>query len=171
MTGIGQESVVERARRVLEPILVRDGYELVEVEWIRGAGRFTLRVFIDKPSGVDVDDCQVVSRIIEPVLDVEDFIEPAYDLEVSSPGLDRPLRKPEHFARYAGQRVHVKTYGPVPGTAAGSPPRKNWTGALRGFEDGAVVVDVDGVLHRIPHDQIAKANLEYDVEADLRRKD
>ena len=171
MTGVGQESVVERARSTLEPVLVRDGYELVEVEWVRGGGRFTLRVFIDKPGGVNIDDCQAVSRTIEPILDVEDFLEPAYDLEVSSPGLDRPLRTPEHFARYAGQRVHVKAYGPVPGTAEGSPPRKNWTGALRGYEGGAVLVDVDGVLHRIPHDQIAKAHLEFDVEADLRRKD
>jgi ribosome maturation factor RimP len=171
MTGVGQEPVVERARRTLEPVLARDGYELVEVEWVRGGGRFTLRVFIDKPGGVNIDDCQLVSRTIEPILDVEDFIEPAYDLEVSSPGLDRPLRTPEHFARYAGQRVHVKAYGPIAGTAAGSPPRKSWTGPLSGFSDGAVLVDVDGVLHRIPHDQIAKAHLEYDVEADLRRKD
>ncbi len=171
MTGVGQDSLVERARRTLEPVLVRDGYELVEVEWVRGAGRFTLRVFIDKPGGVNIDDCQVVSRTIEPILDVEDFIEPAYDLEVSSPGLDRPLRTPEHFARYAGQRVQVKAYGPIPGTAEGSPPRKSWTGTLRGYADGAVVVDVDGVPHRIPHDQIAKAHLEYDVDADLRRKD
>ncbi len=171
MTGIAQESVVERARRTLEPVLVRDGYELVEVEWVRGGGRFTLRVFIDRPGGVNVDDCQLVSRTIEPILDVEDFIEPAYDLEVSSPGLDRPLRTAEHFGRYAGQRVHVKAFGPVAGTAPGSTARKSWTGTLGGFTDGAVLVDVDGVLHRVPHDQIAKANLEYDVEADLRRKD
>jgi ribosome maturation factor RimP len=162
--------VVERARRTLEPVLARDGYELVEVEWVRGGGRFTLRVFIDKPGGVNIDDCQLVSRTVEPILDVEDFIEPSYDLEVSSPGLDRPLRTPEHFERYAGQRVHVKTYGPIPETAAGSPPRKNWSGTLHGFSDGTVQVDVDGVLHRIPHDQIAKAHLEFDVEADLRRK-
>jgi len=171
MTSIATEPIAERALRVLEPIVARDGFELVEVEWVRGAGRFTLRVFVDKAGGVNVDDCQLVSRTIEPILDVEDFIEPAYELEVSSPGLDRPLRKPEHFARYAGQRVHVKAYGPVPATAEGSPPRKNWTGKLQGFADGAVLVDVDGVLHRIPHDQIAKANLEYDAEADLRRKD
>jgi ribosome maturation factor RimP len=171
MTGIGQEPVVERARRTLEPVLVRDGYELVEVEWVRGGGRLTLRVFIDKPGGVNVDDCQLVSRTIEPILDVEDFIEPAYDLEVSSPGLDRPLRTPEHFSRYAGQRVQVKAFGPVAGTAPGSPARKSWTGALQGFSDGAVVVDVDGVQHRIPHAQIAKAHLELDIEADLRRKD
>lgn len=171
MTGIGEESVVERARRVLEPVLARDGYELVEVEWVRGGGRWTLRVFIDRPGGVNVDDCGLVSRTVDPILDAEDFIEPSYDLEVSSPGVERPLRTPEHFARYAGQRVHVKTYGPVAGTAEGSPPRRNWTGALRGFEGGAVLVDVDGALHRIPHDQIAKAHLEYDFEADLRRKD
>jgi ribosome maturation factor RimP len=171
MTGIGQDSVVERARRTLEPVLLRDGYELVEVEWVRGGGRFTLRVFIDKPGGVNIDDCQLVSRTIEPILDVEDFIEPAYDLEVSSPGLDRPLRTPEHFARYTGQRVHVKAYGPVAGTAEGSAPRKSWTGTLQGFADGAVLVDVDGVRHRVPLDQIAKAHLEYDAEADLRRKD
>src|SRR5512145_2837692 len=170
MTGIGQEPVVERVRRVLEPVLARDGYELVDVEWVRGGGRRTLRLFIDKPGGVDIEDCQLVSRTVDPILDVEDAIEPAYDLEVSSPGLDRPLRTPEHFQRYAGQRVHVKAYGPVAGTAEAAPPRKNWTGKLAGFEGGAVVVDVDGVPHRIPHDQIAKAHLEYDVEADLRRK-
>jgi ribosome maturation factor RimP len=171
MTGIGEQSIAEQARRLLEPVLERDGYELVEVEWARLAGRWTLRVFIDKTGGVGIDDCQAVSRTVEPILDVADFIEPAYDLEVSSPGLDRPLRKPKDFDRYAGQRVHVKAYGPVPGTAPGSPARKHWTGVLKGFRDGAVELDVDGVLHRVPHDQIAKANLEYDVEADLRRKD
>lgn len=171
MTGIGQEPVVDRARRVLEPVLARDGFELVDVEWARGGGRWTLRVYIDKPGGVGIEDCQLVSRTVEPILDVEDFIEPAYDLEVSSPGLDRPLRTPEHFRRWAGQRVLVKAYGPVAGTAEGSPARKSWTGALEGFTDGAVLVRVDGVLHRIPHDRIAKAHLEYDVDADLRRKD
>lgn len=171
MTGIAQDSVVERARGLLGPVLARDGYELVDVEWVRGGGRFTLRLFIDKPGGVGIEDCQLVTRTVDPILDVEDFIENAYDLEVSSPGLDRPLRTPEHFARWAGARVHVKAYGPVDGTAEGSPGRKNWTGTLRGFRDGAVEVEVDGVLHRIPHDRIAKARLEYDAAADLRRKD
>ncbi|GAO05468.1 ribosome maturation factor RimP [Anaeromyxobacter sp. PSR-1] len=171
MTGIGEQSIAEQVRSLLEPVLERDGYELVEVEWARLAGRWTLRVFIDKAGGVGIDDCQAVSKTVEPILDVADVIEPAYDLEVSSPGLDRPLRKPRDFDRYAGQRVHVKAYGPVAGTAPGSPARKHWTGVLKGFRDGAVELDVDGVLHRVPHDQIAKANLEYDVEGDLRRKD
>jgi len=171
MSGIAEENIAERARRLLEPVLGRDGYELVEVEWTQAGGRWTLRLFIDREGGVGIDDCQTVSRTVEPMLDVEDFISPAYDLEVSSPGLDRPLRTPEHFARYAGQRVLVKAYGPLAGTAPGSAPRKSWTGVLRGFADGNVEVDVDGTLHRIPHDRIAKAHLEYDVEADLRRKD
>jgi ribosome maturation factor RimP len=171
MSGIAEENIAEHARRLIEPVLVRDGYELVEVEWTRAGGRWTLRLYIDRAGGVGVDDCQAVSRTVEPMLDVEDFIEPAYDLEVSSPGLDRPLRKPEHFARYAGQRVVVKAYGPLEGTAPGSPARKSWTGLLRGFEEGHALVDVDGAVHRIPHDRIARAHLEYDVEVDLRRKD
>jgi ribosome maturation factor RimP len=171
MSGIAQIDIADRARSLLEPVLARDGYELVEVEWTRASGRWTLRLFIDRQGGVGIEDCQGVSRTVEPILDVEDFVDAAYDLEVSSPGLDRPLRKPEHFARYAGQRVVVKAFGPVPDTAPGSPGRKSWTGVLRGYADGRVVVDVDGVLHRIPHDRIAKAHLEYDVEADLHRKD
>ncbi len=171
MAGIAQESVAERARSVLEPVLARDGYELVEVEWLRQGSRWTLRLFVDKEGGVGIDDCQLVSRTVDPILDVEDFIEPAYELEVSSPGVDRPLRKREDFVRFAGQRAHLKAYGPIAGTSAGSPARKHWTGVLRGFEGGAVLVDVDGVVHRIPHDQIAKAHLEADLEADLHRKD
>jgi ribosome maturation factor RimP len=171
MTGIAQDPIVDQVRRLLEPVLVRDGYDLVEVEWVRGGGRWTLRLFVDKPGGTGIEDCQAVSRLVDPILDVADFIEPAYDLEVSSPGLERPLRRPADFDRFAGQRVRVKSYGPVSGTAPGSPGRKHWTGLLLGFKEGAVELEVDGVRHRIPHDQIAKANLEYDFEADLRRKD
>jgi ribosome maturation factor RimP len=170
MTGIGQEPVTEQARRVLEPVLERDGYELVEVEWLREGGRWVLRLFIDRTGGVGIEQCQEVSRLVDPILDVEDFIEPAYDLEVSSPGVNRPLRKPADFGRFAGQRVHVKSYGPIEGSAPGQAPRKNWSGTLRGFRDGAVEIDVEGVLHRVPHDKIAKANLEYDFEQDLHKK-
>jgi ribosome maturation factor RimP len=170
MTGITQESVAERARKLLEPVLAREGYELVEGEWLREGGAWVLRLYVDKPGGVGIDDCQAVSRLVETILDVEDFIEPAYSLEVSSPGVDRPLRKPEDFGRFSGQRAKVKAFGPVE-SAAGLPSRKQWTGTLRGFRDGAVEIEVDGKLHRIPVDRIAKAHLEYDIEADLRRKE
>jgi ribosome maturation factor RimP len=170
MAGIVEESVAERTRRLLEPVLVRDGYELVEVEWLREGGGWVLRLYVDRAGGVGIDDCQVVSRTVEPILDVEDFIEPAYSLEVSSPGVDRPLRRPEDFARFAGRRARVKAFGPLE-SAPGLPPRKQWSGTLRGFRDGAVEMEVDGKLHRIPVDRVAKANLEYDLEADLRRKE
>ena len=169
MTGIAQESVAERARQLLEPVLVRDGYELVEAEWLREGGGWVLRLFVDKQGGFGIDDCQAVSRLAETLLDVEDFIEPAYSLEVSSPGVDRPLRKPQDFQRFAGQRAKVKAFGPLT-SAPGLAPRKQWSGTLRGFKDGAVEVEVDAKLHRIPADRIAKAHLEYDFDADLRRK-
>ncbi len=169
MVAIGTESVAERTRRLVEPVLQRDGYDLVEVEWLREGGRWVLRLYVDRPGGmVGIEDCQAVSRTIEPILDVEDFIEPSYHLEVSSPGVDRPLRKAPDFERFAGQRAHVKSYGPID---TGSGPRKNWTGILHGFREGAVEIEVDGKIHRIPLAQIAKANLEYDFEADLRRKE
>jgi len=169
MTGIAQESVAERARQLLEPVLARDGYDLVEVEWQREGGSWVLRLFVDKQGGIGIDDCHAASRLVETILDVEDFIEPAYSLEVSSPGVDRPLRKPEDFKRFAGQRAKVKAFGPLE-SAPGLPPRKQWTGTLCGFDSGAVEIQVDGKVHRIPVDRIAKAHLEYDFEADLRRK-
>jgi ribosome maturation factor RimP len=180
MTGIGEQPIADRVRALLEPIVAREGFELVEVEWLR-EGSWVLRLYVDRPgAGVTIDDCQALSRIVEPVLDVEELIEPAYHLEVSSPGVERPLRKPEHFQRFAGERVHVRTYGPVeslaaPGEGEAQPQdrgaRKNWTGVLKGFRDGAVEIDVDGALHRIPLQKIAKAHLEYDFGADLRRKE
>jgi len=170
MTGIVQESVAEQARKLLEPVLARDGYELVEVEWLREGGGWTLRLYIDREGGVGIDDCQAVSRTVEPILDVEDLIEPSYSLEVSSPGAERPLRRPQDFERFAGQRVKVRAFGPLE-SAAGLPARKQWSGTLRGIREGEVEVEVDGRLHRIPLEKVAKAHLEYDFEADLRRKE
>ncbi len=168
MTGVGEQPIADRVRTLLEPIVARDGFELVEVEWLREGRSWVLRLYVDRPGGVTVDHCQELSRTIEPVLDVEELIEPSYSLEVSSPGLERPLRKPEHFQRFSGERAQVKTFGPLD---TGSGPRKSWTGTLRGFQDGAVAIEVDGQVHRIPLDKIAKAHLEYDFEADLRRKE
>src|SRR5689334_14323410 len=120
-------------------------------------GRQTLRVFIDKPSGVSLDDCTRISRAVSAALDVEDPIEGAYDLEVSSPGLDRPLRTPEHFRKFAGSKVRIRTFGPVPECEN----RKTFVGILKSYEDnGAIVVDVDGKDFRIPHALVSKANVE-----------
>jgi ribosome maturation factor RimP len=168
MTAIVSDKTAERAWTLLEPVLLRDGYEIVEVEFAREAGGWVLRIYVDRSGGVTIDDCQAVSRTVDPILEVEDLVEGAWHLEVSSPGLDRPLRKPADFARFAGERVKVRTHAPV---ETGTGPRRNWSGILKGFQDGMVEVDVDGRLHRIPHHQIAKAHLEYDFEAELRRKE
>jgi ribosome maturation factor RimP len=171
LTAILPEPIAEQARAVCEPILAADGYELVEVEWTLELGGWILRLYIDKPGGVTIDDCQAASRTVEPALDVENFIEPSYALEVSSPGLERPLRKPADFSRFAGRRAHVRSTTPIPPgeylieTDVHATPRRNWTGTLRGYHDGYVELDVDGKVHRVPHAKIAKANLELDDEA------
>lgn len=168
MTAIGQENIATRAWELVEPILARDAFELVEVEWGREASGWVLRLFIDRPGGVTIDHCQEVSRTIDTVLDVEDFIDRTYHLEVSSPGSERPLRRPADFQRFSGRRARLKAQRPV---ETGAGPRTSWTGTLLGYRDGMVEIEVDGRLHSVPHDQIAKARLERDFEAESQRKE
>ena len=147
---------------VVEPLLKREGYELVDVE-VLGAGSGTIvRLFIDKQGGVTLDDCATVSEAVSAMLDVEDPIETSYSLEVSSPGLDRPLRKAADFQRFAGRKAKIKTFGPLEG--AGN--RKVFVGVLKGCEADLVRIDVDGTLFTLPMERIAKANLiwEFDDE-------
>ena len=151
-----KEEIVEKVRAIAAPLAAGEGLELVDVELGGAGGRTTLRLFIDRDGGVSLDDCTSVSRAVSAALDVEDPIQGAYDLEVSSPGLDRPLRTPDHFARYAGEKIRVKAYGPIPELEN----RKTFVGTLRGFEDGRAVVDVDGKLFPVPLEQIAKAHIE-----------
>lgn len=154
-----KHTVEERVRQLAEGLVAGEGCELVDVEFTRDPGGWILRVFIDKPGGkVGLDECSAVSNALDPALDVEDFIPHEYSLEVSSPGLNRPLRKPEHFKRAVGQKVKVKTFGPI-----GEPPRKNFTGVLTGAEAEQVVVEVEGAgAFTIPMRDIAKANLEFE---------
>lgn len=154
-----KHTVEERARAVIEPLVVAEGLELVDLEFVREQQGWVLRVFIDKPGGrVGLDECSQVSHLLDPVLDVEDFIPQQYNLEVSSPGLNRPLRKPEHFRRAVGQKVKVKTFGPI-----GDPPRKQFSGVLAQVEEAEVTVEVEGAgAFRIPLRDIAKAHLVFE---------
>ncbi|MGA9522463.1 MAG: ribosome maturation factor RimP [Myxococcaceae bacterium] len=154
-----KQTVEEKVRSLAEPLIAAEGLELVDLEYVREPGGWVLRIFIDKPGGrVGLDECSTVSHALDPALDVEEIIPQEYSLEVSSPGLNRPLRKPEHFKRVLGQKVKVKTFGPI-----GEPPRKNFTGALQAVETDAVVVDVEGGgVYRIPIRDIAKAHLEFE---------
>jgi ribosome maturation factor RimP len=154
-----KQTVEARAQELLEPIVAGEGLELLEVEFVREREGWVLRLFIDKPGGrVGLDECSQVSRAVDTVLDVEDLIPHEYNLEVSSPGVNRPLKKPVHFERVRGQKVKVKTFGPI-----GEPPRKNFTGTLTEVVADAISVDVEGAgSFRIPFKDIAKANLEFE---------
>jgi ribosome maturation factor RimP len=135
--------------------------ELVDVEYLREGGRWVLRLFIDKPGGVSLDDCQEISRQVEKLLDVEEPIATSYSLEVSSPGIERPLKTPAHFERFAGNEVEIRTFGPI-----GEPPRRNFKGRLLGIStEGDIGVEIDGKEFRVPLDKVAKAHLALDLEA------
>ena len=148
-----KEEILEKVRNLASPLAAQEGLELVDVEFAGAGGRQVLRLYIDKAGGVSLDDCTAVSRAVSAALDVEDLLQGSYDLEVSSPGLDRPLRTPEHFEKFKGSKVRVKTYAPLG-------DRKTFVGTLKDFTGGEVVVEVDGREFRIPHAQIAKANVE-----------
>jgi len=139
---------------LFEPVVESMGYELVGVEYHGGEHHGVLRIYIDQDDGITVDDCAAVSRQISAVLDVEDPITNAYDLEVSSPGLNRPLFKAADFARFAGQRAKIRL-------AIAQDGRKNFNGLLQGIDEDReeVIIDVDNELFYLPLQDIAKANL------------
>ncbi|HMK73266.1 MAG TPA: ribosome maturation factor RimP [Myxococcaceae bacterium] len=159
-------SVAERAARVAEPLVRGEGFDLVDVEYLREPAGWTLRLSIDRPGrdplsregGVGLEECARVSHAVETALEVEEVTSGPYQLEVSSPGVNRPLRTPEHFRRVVGERVKVKTYGPI-----GEPGRKSFTGSLLSVAEDGVTVQVEGgAAFQIPFRDIAKANLEFE---------
>lgn len=154
-----KEQVEERTWQVAEPILAGEGLELLDVEFVREHG-WILRLTIDSPSGkVSLEDCEKASRAVDTALEVEEVVAQEYQLEVSSPGLNRPLKKKSHFELAVGQKVKIKTFGPLSGT---EPPRKNFSGVLREVGAEGVAVEVEGAgFFRIPFKDIAKAHLEF----------
>ncbi|HTW73291.1 MAG TPA: ribosome maturation factor RimP [Steroidobacteraceae bacterium] len=142
----------EQLMALAEPLLTQLGCELVDLEYAPGRTRALVRVFIDRPEGVSIDDCERVSRELSALLDVEDPVPTAYTLEVSSPGLDRVLRTREHFRRFVGDRVRVELKVAREG-------RRRYTGRLTALDDEGVELDVDGVMVRVPFGQIGRARL------------
>lgn len=120
----------------MRPAIAALGFELVGVEFMEGNRRSRLRIYIDSANGINVDDCAKVSHQVSGVLDVEDPVAGQYDLEVSSPGLDRPLFEAEHFERFAGERVRLRTTIPFDG-------QRNFTGLLKGMSDDRIVIETD----------------------------
>ena len=128
------EKAAEVAAALAAPIAAEHGCSLWDVEYVKEAGSWYLRVYIDKEGGVSINDCEAVSRPLSDALDEADPIEGSYTLEVGSAGIDRVLRKPEHFAAYVGSEVEVKLYRPQDG-------RKEHVGVLVRYEDGDVTIE------------------------------
>ena len=145
-------SKLEQLQAMLAPVVESLGYECWGVEFISQGRHSLLRVYIDHANGILVDDCEAVSRQVSAVLDVEDPISSEYTLEVSSPGMDRPLFTLEQFAKHVGEQVKIKLRSPFDG-------RRNFQGLLRGVEDQDVVVLVGDHEFLLPIDLIDKANI------------
>jgi len=150
---VSADEIVRQTWQRLEHEVAEQGYELVEVEFGQHGSRWVLRIYIDKEGGVTIDDCAAVSQFLSPLLDKLDFIEGSYVLEVSSPGIDRPLRKPEDFQRFVEEKVRVLTRTPVEG-------RKRFSGRLASLEDGLLTIDCGGKAYRIHIENVQKARLD-----------
>jgi ribosome maturation factor RimP len=152
-----RKAIVQKAEGILAPLLKAEGLSLVDIVYQREQAGWVLRVLIDREQGITLVDCARVSREFGQLLDVEDVIPASYRLEVSSPGLDRPLKKEADFIKYTGRRVRIKTKDKIS-------ERRNFKGALLGYSEGKVMVKVDGSeVFAIPLSAILKANLELEV--------
>lgn len=142
---------------LVEPIAENNGLELVDVEFVKEGADWYLRLFIDKlgDEGVDLDDCEVVSRALSEQLEHQDPIEQAYHLEVSSPGIERPLKKTADFIRFAGKLVRVRTFIPIDG-------KKEFVGLLGETTDTAISLTIEGIILVIPRDKVSKTNLVWE---------
>lgn len=149
------EEITDRVTKIVNPILSSDGIELVGVEYRRETRGSVLRLYIDKEGGITVDDCTRISREVGRILDVENLIDAFYTLEVSSPGLTRPLKTEKDFMKHQNRLISVKTVEPIEN-------RRQFKGRLLRMLDKGIEIESDGEVFRIPFSSIAKANLELE---------
>ena len=150
-----KEEYERRTEELLTPVAKELGVEIVDIEYVKEAGEYYLRIYIDKEGGVTIDDCESVSRRIDVLLDEEDFIDEAYILEVSSPGLGRQLKKDKDLVRENGKEVDIKLFKAVE-------KNKEYTGILKGFDEGQITVEIDGKDTEFERTNIAKISLHFD---------
>ncbi|NLL93098.1 MAG: ribosome maturation factor RimP [Clostridiales bacterium] len=131
-----REAYEKLTEDIVTPIIKANNYELVDVEYVKEAGNYYLRVYVDKEGGIAVDDCEIVSRALSEILDEKDFVEDSYILEVSSPGLGRPLKKDKDFARSIGMEVELHLFKPIN-------KQKQYSGVLSGYTDKTVTIDIE----------------------------
>jgi ribosome maturation factor RimP len=152
--GNRPEDVIVEIWELIEPVIEAEGMSLVDVEYRREAQGWVLRLYIDQEGGVAVDDCARVSHVVGDLLDVSDLIPVAYHLEVSSPGLNRPLRKLSHFREQVGNIIEVKTSVPLQN-------RRKFKGVLKDIDTEKLIMDCDGQIHEIALEVVEKAKLRY----------
>ena len=128
-----REEYETRTEKILEPIMTENNFELVDVEYVKEAGNWYLRAYVDKEGGITLDDCELVNRAWSDIMDEQDFIPDAYILEVSSPGLGRQLKKEKDFKRSIGEEVEIRTYRAID-------RQKEFTGILKGFDENTVTI-------------------------------
>lgn len=143
-----REEYEQKTEAILQPIVDANGFELVDVEYVKEGGSWYLRAYIDKPGGITVDDCELVSRAANDILDAQDFVEDSYIFEVSSPGLGRPLKKEKDFIRSIGEEVEIRTFRAID-------RQKEFTGLLKEFDKNTVTI----VLENEEEMTIARADI------------
>jgi len=130
-----REDYEQRTAELIMPVIEENGFELVDVEYVKEAGTWYLRAYVDKPGGITINDCELVNRYLSDRLDENDFIDDSYVLEVSSPGLDRPLKKDKDFQRHLGDEVDIKLYRPIGKS-------KEYSGILKAWDEKTITVSV-----------------------------
>ena len=153
---MGKVPVTQSVIELIEPVLLANGLELVDVEFKKEGKSWILRIYIDKESGVTLADCQKVSGLTGDLIEVEDVIDPEYTLEVSSPGLNRVLKKEKDFIKFCGKKISVQCHAPLNG-------KKRFIGCLKSFKNQSIHLEMDGQLHAIPLNRVAKANLIIEI--------
>ncbi|CAN5418351.1 MAG: ribosome maturation factor RimP [Pyrinomonadaceae bacterium] len=161
---MANHSIDERIKQIAADAAVQNSVEFVHAEIVGTKRNLTVRVYIDKPEGVTIEDCSIVSKRIEAVLDADDFIPSAYLLEVSSPGLERELYSVGDFEKFIGQRAKVKVRNAIKG-------QKVFIGRIAGIENAEIVFDdkTNGTV-RFPYEEVAKANLRVDLEKEFKKR-
>ena len=157
MKSNGNKNVASAVKELISPLANEMGFYLWDVEFVKEGADKYLRITIDNEEGITIIDCESFHRAIDPLLDEADPISESYILEVSSPGIDRPLRTEEHFARFAGEQVALQTTEPING-------RGKWTGTLCGMEGDDVIIEVEGERTAIPFASVKKANIKGQVD-------
>lgn len=148
--------ITETVSKLAQPVVEREGCSLWDVEYLREAGTWYLRIYIDKEGGVSIDDCERISRALDPLLDEADPIPESYVFEVGSAGAERELKRPSDYEQFMGSKVELRLYQPLEGS-------KSFVGTLRGYDKGDVTIDIAGTERRFEKEKLAQVRLRAEI--------